>query len=112
MRKSFCAGRILNIFDRLEGIYTNQIVPDDLAYSDYLLSKGYEGKKSMGKTGQTVLLMNMVKKVSGWQMRNSNLPSAVSRRNIQKLHILLIVHLNFLSAVGKEDQWCFTLKLY
>ena len=31
-------------FERLEGIYTDQIVPDDLGYNDYLLSKGYEGK--------------------------------------------------------------------
>ena len=106
MRKSFVQGGF-EYFDRLEGIYTNQIVPDDLAYSDYLLSKGYEGKNPWENWANSAFDEHG-KKVSGWQMRNSNLPSAVPEEHSETAYTTDRA-LEFLSAVGKEDQWCLHL---
>ena len=106
MRKSFVQGGF-EYFDRLEGIYTNQIVPDDLAYSDYLLSKGYEGKNPWENWTNSAFDEHG-KKVSGWQMRNSNLPSAVPEEHSETAYTTDRA-LEFLSAVGKEDQWCLHL---
>ena len=106
MRKSFVQGGF-EYFDRLEGIYTNQIVPDDLAYSDYLLSKGYEGKNPWENWANSAFDAHG-KKVSGWQMRNSNLPSAVPEEHSETAYTTDRA-LEFLSAVGKEDQWCLHL---
>jgi arylsulfatase A-like enzyme len=106
MRKSFVQGGF-EYFDRLEGIYTNQIVPDDLAYSDYLLSKGYEGKNPWENWANSAFDEHG-KKVSGWQMRNSNLPAAVSEEHSETAYTTDRA-LEFLSAVGKEDQWCLHL---
>ena len=106
MRKSFVQGGF-EYFDRLEGIYTNQIVPDDLAYSDYLLSKGYEGTNPWENWANSAFDEHG-KKVSGWQMRNSNLPAAVSEEHSETAYTTDRA-LEFLSAVGKEDQWCLHL---
>ena len=106
MRKSFVQGGF-EYFDRLEGIYTNQIVPDDLAYSDYLLSKGYEGKNPWENWANSAFDEHG-KKVSGWQMRNSNLPAAVPEEHSETAYTTDRA-LEFLSAVGKEDQWCLHL---
>ena len=106
MRKSFVQGGF-EYFDRLEGIYTNQIVPDDLAYSDYLLSKGYEGKNPWENWANSAF-DERGKKVSGWQMRNSNLPSAVPEEHSETAYTTDRA-LEFLSTVGKEDQWCLHL---
>ena len=106
MRISFVQGGF-EYFDRLEGIYTNQIVPDDLAYSDYLLSKGYEGKNPWENWANSAFDEHG-KKVSGWQMRNSNLPSAVPEEHSETAYTTDRA-LEFLSAVGKEDQWCLHL---
>ena len=106
MRKSFVQGGF-EYFDRLEGIYTNHIVPDDLAYSDYLLSKGYEGKNPWENWANSAFDEHG-KKVSGWQMRNSNLPSAVPEEHSETAYTTDRA-LEFLSAVGKEDQWCLHL---
>ena len=106
MKKSFVQGGF-EYFDRLEGIYTNQIVPDDLAYSDYLLSKGYEGKNPWENWANSAFDEHG-KKVSGWQMRNSNLPSAVPEEHSETAYTTDRA-LEFLSAVGKEDQWCLHL---
>ena len=106
MRKSFVQGGF-EYFDRLEGIYTNQIVQDDLAYSDYLLSKGYEGKNPWENWANSAFDEHG-KKVSGWQMRNSNLPSAVPEEHSETAYTTDRA-LEFLSAVGKEDQWCLHL---
>ena len=106
MRKSFVQGGF-EYFDRLEGIYTNQIVPDYLAYSDYLLSKGYEGKNPWENLANSAF-DERGKKVSGWQMRNSNLPSAVPEEHSETAYTTDRA-LEFLSAVGKEDQWCLHL---
>ena len=106
MRISFVQGGF-EYFDRLEGIYTNQIVPDDLAYSDYLLSKGYEGTNPWENWANSAFDEHG-KKVSGWQMRNSNLPAAVSEEHSETAYTTDRA-LEFLSAVGKEDQWCLHL---
>ncbi len=106
MRISFVQGGF-EYYDRLEGIYTNQIIPDDLAYSDYLLSKGYEGKNPWENWANSAFDEHG-KKVSGWQMRNSNLPAAVSEEHSETAYTTNRA-LEFLSAVGKEDQWCLHL---
>ena len=106
MRISFVQGGF-EYYDRLEGIYTNQIVPDDLAYSDYLLSKGYEGTNPWENWANSAFDEHG-KKVSGWQMRNSNLPAAVSEEHSETAYTTDRA-LEFLSAVGKEDQWCLHL---
>ena len=94
-------------FERLEGIYTDQIVPDDLGYNDYLLSKGYEGKNPWENWANSAF-DGHGKKVSGWQMRNANLPAAVSEEHSETAYTTDRA-LDFLSAVGKEDQWCLHL---
>ena len=106
MRISFVQGGF-EYYDRLEGIYTNQIIPDDLAYSDYLLSKGYEGTNPWENWANSAFDEHG-KKVSGWQMRNSNLPAAVSEEHSETAYTTDRA-LEFLSAVGKEDQWCLHL---
>ncbi len=94
-------------FDRLEGIYTDQIVPDNLGYNDFLLSMGYEGKNPWENWTNSAY-DEYGKKVSGWQMRNANLPAAVSEEHSETAYTTGCA-LDFLSAVGKEDQWCLHL---
>ena len=94
-------------FERLEGIYTDEIVPDDLGYNDYLLSKGYEGKNPWENWANSAFDEHG-KKVSGWQMRNANLPAAVSEEHSETAYTTDRA-LEFLSAVGNEDQWCLHL---
>ena len=94
-------------FERLEGIYTDEIVPDDLGYKDYLLSKGYEGKNPWENWANSAFDEHG-KKVSGWQMRNANLPAAVSEEHSETAYTTDRA-LEFLSAVGNEDQWCLHL---
>ena len=94
-------------FERLEGIYTDQIVPDDLGYNDYLLSKGYEGKNPWENWANSAFDEHG-KKVSGWQMRNANLPAAVSEEHSETAYTTDRA-LEFLSSVGKDDKWCLHL---
>ena len=94
-------------FDRLEGIYTDQIVPDNLDYNDYLLSMGYEGKNPWENWTNSAF-DECGKKVSGWKMRNANLPAAVAEEHSETAYTTGCA-LDFLSAVGKKDRWCLHL---
>ncbi len=94
-------------FDRLEGIYTDQIIPDNLGYNDYLHSMGYEGK-NLWENWTNSAFNECGKKVSGWKMRNANLPAAVSEEHSETAYTTSCA-LDFLSAVGKRDRWCLHL---
>ncbi len=94
-------------FERFEGIYSDQIVPDYLGYNDYLLSMGYKGKNPWENCANSAFDENG-KRVSGWQMRNANLPAAVSEEHSETAYTTDRA-LDFLSSVGKEDQWCLHL---
>ena len=94
-------------FDRLEGIYTDQILPDNVDYNNYLLSMGYEGKNPWENWANSAF-DEYGKKVSGWHMQNANLPAAVLEEHSETAYTTNRA-LEFLSAVDKEDQWCLHL---
>ena len=94
-------------YERFEGIYSDQIVPDYLGYNEYLHSMGYKGKNPWENCANSAFDKNG-KRVSGWQMRNANLPAAVSEEHSETAYTTDRA-LDFLSSVGKEDQWCLHL---
>ena len=67
-------------YEHFAGIYPDEIVPDDLAYNDYLRSNGYDGENLWESWANSAYDVNS-KKVSGWQMRNANLPAAVAEEH-------------------------------
>ena len=94
-------------FDHFGGIYPDEIVPDDLAYNDYLRSNGYDGDNPWENWANSAFDADG-KKVSGWQMRNANLPSAVSEEHSETAYTTDRV-LEFLSGVDANDRWCLHL---
>ena len=94
-------------YEHFAGIYPDEIVPDDLAYNDYLRSNGYDGENLWESWANSAYDVNS-KKVSGWQMRNANLPAAVAEEHSETAFTTDRA-LEFLSGVDPNDQWCLHL---
>ena len=94
-------------YEHFAGIYPDEIVPDDLAYNDYLRSNGYDGENLWESWANSAYDANG-KKVSGWQMRNANLPAAVAEEHSETAFTTDRA-LEFLSGVDPNDQWCLHL---
>ncbi|GIT71040.1 MAG: hypothetical protein Ct9H300mP28_08540 [Pseudomonadota bacterium] len=92
-------------FERLEGIYTDEIVPDDLGYNDYFLSKGYEGKNPW-ENWETVLLITWQKSQRLADAKCKS--SAVSEEHSETAYTTGRA-LEFFLLFGNEDQWCLHL---
>lgn len=94
-------------FEHFAGIYPDQIVPEDLAYNTYLRSKGYNGENPWEGWANSAF-DEEGKKVSGWQMRNSNLPAAVAEEHSETAYTTDCA-LEFLSTVDEGERWCLHL---
>ena len=94
-------------FEHFAGLYPNEILPEDLGYNDYLRSKGYDGENPWESWANSAIDRDG-KKVSGWKMRNANLPAAVSEEHSETAFTTDRA-LEFLSGVDANDQWCLHL---
>lgn len=94
-------------FEHFAGIYPDQIAPEDLAYNDYLYANGFDGKNPWESWANSAVNQDG-KKVSGWQMRNSNLPAAVPEEHSETVYTTDRA-LEFLSSVDKDERWCLHL---
>ncbi len=88
--------------ERDDGVHRNASVPPDLAYNEYLRSKGYEGhnpwdthaNSAEGADGEVR---------SGWQFRNSRKPARVSEEHSETAYMTDRA-LAFIEAQG-DDPW-------
>ncbi|MBC8257713.1 MAG: alkaline phosphatase family protein [SAR324 cluster bacterium] len=94
-------------YEHFAGIYPDAIVPPDLGYNDYLVSKGYEGD-NLWENWANSASDSEGNKVSGWQMRNANLPAAVAEEHSETAFTTNRA-LDFLSRVNENDAWCLHL---
>ena len=94
-------------FENFAGIYPHEIVPEDLAYNDYLRSKEYNSENPWENWANSAYDDNG-KKVSGWQMRNANLPAAVAEKHSETAYTTNRA-IEFLLSVGANELWCLHL---
>jgi len=93
-------------FERLEGLYPDPLLPDDLNYNDFLRANGYAADNPWEQYANSAIDKNG-RIVSGWRMRNAGYPSRVAAAHSDTA-FLTDRAIEFLkTAAGR--RWCLHL---
>ncbi len=94
-------------FERFEGLYPSELVPEDLGYNAYLRSNGYTADNPWERFANSAIDEEGTR-VSGWKMRNARYPSLVAAEHSETA-FLTDRAIDFLRQVEAGQRWCLHL---
>jgi len=104
MRRAACGG--FDPFERLEGLYPDPLLPDNLGYNAFLRANGYTADNPWEEYANSAVDDNG-NIVSGWRMRNACYPSRVAAAHSDTA-FLTGRAMEFMRAAG-DERWCLHL---
>jgi arylsulfatase A-like enzyme len=94
-------------YEHFAGLYPDPVLPKDLGYNDYLRAQGYDGENPWERYANSAT-NERGQIVSGWYMRNANLPARVPEPHSETAFTANRA-IEFLESVNAEDRWCLHL---
>ena len=109
LRRAECGG--FEPFERLEGLYPDQLVPRDLGYNAFLRAHGYTADNPWAAYANSALDEHG-SLVSGWHMRNACYPSRVAAAHSDTAFLTRRA-IDFLEQAASSGQrWCLHLSFF
>ena len=87
-----------------EGLYPDPILPEDLAYNNYLVSQGYRGGNPWHEYANCGVAADGTLR-SGWRLRNSHYPSRVAAEHSETAWATSRA-IDFLETQEGDRPWC------
>lgn len=94
-------------FEHHEGLYPDPIVPEDLAYNNYLVAQGYNGKNPWHEYANCGVAADGTLR-SGWRLRNSHYPSRIPEQHSETAYTTRRA-IDFLEQQEGDKPWCLHL---
>ena len=104
-RAAACGG--FEPYARHEGLYPDPILPEDLAYNNYLVSQGYRGGNPWHEFANCGVAADGTLR-SGWRLRNSHYPSRVAAEHSETAWATSRA-IDFLETQEGDRPWCLHL---